>query len=95
MAPAFTLITWNVAGRVAKQPEQASVLIEQSADLLSLQEVTARTLPLSAVGTPMLSSAALAVSGRLQVNSNAHVGKRVKSGFMSSRRKSPETLSRL
>jgi exodeoxyribonuclease-3 len=40
------LITWNVAGRVRRQPEQAEVIARSGADVVALQEVTARTLPL-------------------------------------------------
>jgi exonuclease III len=40
------LVTWNVAGRVTRQPEQAEVLAALAPDLMALQEVTARTLPL-------------------------------------------------
>jgi exonuclease III len=40
------LITWNVAGRVARQPEQAELIARAEADLVALQEVTPRTLPL-------------------------------------------------
>lgn len=40
------LVTWNVAGRVRRQPEQAEVLARCDADVVALQEVTARTLPL-------------------------------------------------
>lgn len=40
------LVTWNVAGRVSRQPEQAGVLGAVEADVVALQEVTARTLPL-------------------------------------------------
>jgi exonuclease III len=40
------LITWNVAGRVTKQPEQAQLLAATSADVIALQEITARTEPL-------------------------------------------------
>jgi exodeoxyribonuclease III len=40
------LITWNVAGRVTRQPEQAEVIERAGADVVALQEVTARTLPL-------------------------------------------------
>ena len=40
------LVTWNVAGRVARQPEQAAVLMAVEPDVVALQEVTARTLPL-------------------------------------------------
>jgi exodeoxyribonuclease III len=40
------LVTWNVAGRVGRQPEQAQVVAAVGADVVALQEVTARTLPL-------------------------------------------------
>jgi exonuclease III len=40
------LVSWNVAGRVRRQPEQAEVVAAIAADVVALQEVTARTLPL-------------------------------------------------
>jgi exodeoxyribonuclease III len=40
------LVTWNVAGRVTRQPEQAQVIADVGADVVALQEVTPRTLPL-------------------------------------------------
>jgi exodeoxyribonuclease III len=40
------LVTWNVAVRVGLQPEHAAVLAELDADVVALQEVTTRTLPL-------------------------------------------------
>jgi exodeoxyribonuclease III len=40
------LITWNVAGRVTRQPEQAGAIAAAAPDVVALQEVTARTLPL-------------------------------------------------
>jgi exodeoxyribonuclease III len=40
------VVTWNVAGRVARQPEQAAAIAAVGADVVALQEVTARTLPL-------------------------------------------------
>ena len=40
------VITWNVAGRVTRQPEQAEVVAGVGADIVALQEVTARTWPL-------------------------------------------------
>ena len=40
------LLTWNVAGRVGRQPEQARAIAGIGADVVALQEVTARTLPL-------------------------------------------------
>jgi exodeoxyribonuclease-3 len=43
---AVRLITWNVAGRVRRQPEQAEVIARAGADVIALQEVTPRTLPL-------------------------------------------------
>ena len=39
-------MTWNVAGRVTRHAEQAAALAEASADVVCLQEVTVRTLPL-------------------------------------------------
>jgi len=40
------LVTWNVAGRVGRQSEQAELIVRVGADVVALQEVTARTLPL-------------------------------------------------
>ena len=40
------VITWNVAGRVGAQPEQAAALAGAGADIVALQEVTVRTAPL-------------------------------------------------
>lgn len=40
------LVTWNVAGRVTRQPEQADAIASLVPDVVALQEVTARTLPL-------------------------------------------------
>jgi len=40
------LVTWNVAGRVTRQPEQAEAIGAVGADVVALQEVTVRTLPL-------------------------------------------------
>lgn len=40
------LITWNVAGRVGKQPEQAAAIVGARPDVVCLQEVTVRTEPL-------------------------------------------------
>jgi exodeoxyribonuclease III len=40
------LITWNVAGRVTRQPEQAEAIGAAGGDVVALQEVTTRTLPL-------------------------------------------------
>lgn len=40
------MLTWNVAGRVRRLPEQAQVVGAVGADVVALQEVTARTLPL-------------------------------------------------
>jgi len=55
------VVTWNVAGRVRRQPEQAQVLAAVGADVVALQEVTARTLPLW--------RAALAEAGLTQISS--------------------------
>ena len=40
------LVTWNVAGRVSRQAEQAEALAGVGADVVALQEVTLRTEPL-------------------------------------------------
>src|SRR3954451_13324662 len=40
------VVSWNVAGRVGAQPEQAAALAGAGADIVALQEVTARTAPL-------------------------------------------------
>ena len=40
------LVTWNVAGRVARQAEQAAAVAAIAPDVVALQEVTVRTLPL-------------------------------------------------
>jgi exonuclease III len=40
------LLTWNVAGRSSRQSEQAEVVARAAPDVVALQEVTARTLPL-------------------------------------------------
>jgi exonuclease III len=40
------VLTWNVAGRVSRQPEQAAAVAAARPDLVALQEVPARTLPL-------------------------------------------------
>ena len=38
------LLTWNVAGRVGRLPEQAAAVASAGADLVALQEVSPRTL---------------------------------------------------
>ena len=40
------VLCWNVAGRVARLPEQAARVAGLAADLVCLQELTARTMPL-------------------------------------------------
>lgn len=59
------LVTWNVAGRVARQPEQAAAIAATAPDVVALQEVTARTLPLwrAALAAAGLSACATALDG--------------------------------
>jgi exonuclease III len=40
------LVTWNVAGRVQRQAEQAAVVAACAADVVALQEISRRTAPL-------------------------------------------------
>jgi exonuclease III len=40
------LVSWNVAGRIRRQPEQASVVLSMEPDVVALQEVTVNSLPL-------------------------------------------------
>jgi exonuclease III len=40
------LVTWNVAGKVGRLPDQAKALLGLGADVVALQEVTVRTEPL-------------------------------------------------
>lgn len=40
------VVTWNVAGRVGRQAEQVAAIAASEADVVALQEVTVRTLPL-------------------------------------------------
>ena len=42
----LTLLTWNVAGRVARAPEQAEVVTGAGADVVCLQELTPATVGL-------------------------------------------------
>jgi len=46
MMGSVRVVTWNVAGRVARQPEQVEAIAAAGGDVVALQEVTARTLPL-------------------------------------------------
>jgi len=40
------IISWNVAGRVRKQKLQLGALVSREANIIGLQEITSRTLPL-------------------------------------------------
>ncbi|HEV3002443.1 MAG TPA: endonuclease/exonuclease/phosphatase family protein [Solirubrobacteraceae bacterium] len=40
------LVSWNVAGRLARQPEQAAAVLAMAPDVVALQEVTVNSLPL-------------------------------------------------
>ena len=59
------LVTWNVAGRVSALPEQAAALAGVGADVVALQEVTARTAPLwrAALAAAGLSACETALAG--------------------------------
>ena len=62
------VVSWNVAGRVRAQPQQAAVIAECDASVVALQEVTRRTLPLwraalEAMGLVAFESALDAMSG--------------------------------
>ena len=40
------LVSWNLAGRIRRQPEQAEVVLALEPDVVALQEVTVNSLPL-------------------------------------------------
>ena len=40
------LVSWNVAGRLKRQPEQAAAVLSMAPDVVALQEVTVNSLPL-------------------------------------------------
>ena len=44
--PAVRIVSWNVAGRLKRQPEQAEVVLSLAPDVVALQEVTVNSLPL-------------------------------------------------
>jgi len=58
------LITWNVARRVEALAAQAAALGERRPDVVALQEVTARTLPLWEAALPVLGLSAVACTLR-------------------------------
>ena len=58
------LITWNVARRVEALAAQAAALGERAPDVVALQEVTARTLPLWEAALPVLGLPAVACTLR-------------------------------
>jgi len=43
---AVRLVSWNVAGRLKRQPEQAAAVLSMAPDVVALQEVTVNSLPL-------------------------------------------------
>jgi exodeoxyribonuclease III len=45
-APSLRLVTWNVARRASRLVEQATALAHREPDVVALQEVTRRTVPL-------------------------------------------------
>jgi exonuclease III len=46
MVAAVVIVTWNVAGRVTRQPEQSKLALGLRAEVLCLQELTPKTLEL-------------------------------------------------
>jgi exonuclease III len=54
------ILTWNVAGRVALQPRQAEAIGAAAPDVVALQEVSARTLPMWRESLARLGFAAVA-----------------------------------
>src|ERR687893_362455 len=58
------LITWNVARRVEALAAQAAALGGREPDVVALQEVTARTLPLWEAALPVLGLPAVACTLR-------------------------------
>src|SRR3954463_7492887 len=62
------VLTWNVAGRVKRQAEQAAAVAAVGADVVALQEVTARTLPLwrEALAAAGLPHVLTALEGRVE-----------------------------
>ena len=63
------LVTWNVAGRVKRLGEQAERLLPLDADVVCLQELTPRTLPLwqtllAAAGYPAIAHGEFPPAGR-------------------------------
>jgi exonuclease III len=63
------LLSWNVAGRVTRQAEQGRHVLALAADVVCLQEVTARTLPawreqLSSAGYTSVHGAELTAGAR-------------------------------
>ncbi|HEX2087752.1 MAG TPA: endonuclease/exonuclease/phosphatase family protein [Solirubrobacteraceae bacterium] len=40
------IVSWNVAGRLKRQPEQAAAVLAMAPDVVALQEVTVNSLPL-------------------------------------------------
>lgn len=63
------LITWNVAGRSKRLPEQAAALAGRKPDIVALQEVTRRTRPLwerafALMGLTHVAASSLEASGR-------------------------------
>ena len=70
------LITWNVARRVEALAAQAAALGERAPDVVALQEVTARTLPLWEAALPVLGLPAVACTLRDADPARAPAGRR-------------------
>jgi len=70
------LITWNVAGRSRRLPEQAAAVAARAPDIIALQEVTRRTRPLWNRAFELMGLANVSASSLGGELSGAAVGRR-------------------
>lgn len=83
---AVRLITWNVARRVTRLAEQAAALGEREPDVICLQEVTTRTLPLWRAACETLGLAAVRASLDTAESDRAPASRRRTGVLIASRR---------